>query len=117
MPETKSNTTELPDKLYFKVGEVSSIVEVPPYVLRFWETQFPRIKPKRTTTGQRLYSKNDVELILYIKKLLYEDKFTIQGARKYLKSNRIETTEASLADTLLEIREELKKILDILDES
>ena len=117
MSDTKPNTTELPDKLYFKVGEVSTIVEVAPYVLRFWETQFPRIKPKRTTTGQRLYSKNDVELILTIKKLLYEDKFTIQGARKYLKSNKSQAADLSIADTLLEIREELKKILDILNEA
>ena len=117
MPKTKSHKIELPDKLYFKVGEVSSIVNVPAYVLRFWETQFPRINPKRTTTGQRLYRKNDVELILTIKKLLYEDKFTIEGARKYLNSNVVETNATSLKDSLKEIYEELKKIRNMLNET
>ena len=72
---------ELPDKLYFKVGEVSSIVGVPAYVLRFWESEFKKINPKRTSSGQRLYRKKDVELILWIKHLLYEKKFTIEGAK------------------------------------
>jgi len=77
---------DLPDKLYFKIGEVSSITELPSYVLRFWETEFKRIRPKRTSSGQRLYRKRDVELILKIKYLLYEKKYTIQGAKQHLKS-------------------------------
>jgi DNA-binding transcriptional MerR regulator len=117
MSNTKTHKVDLPDKLYFKVGEVSTIADIPTYVLRFWETQFPRINPKRTSTGQRLYNKQDVELILTVKKLLYEDKFTIQGARKHLKSGNYGATAVSLADTLREIREELKEILEILDEA
>jgi len=117
MPKIKPHKIELPDKLYFKVGEVSSITNIPAYVLRFWETQFPRINPKRTSTGQRLYRKNDIELVLTIKKLLYEDKFTIEGARKYLNSNTGETVTPSLTDSLKEIHEDLKKLRDILNEA
>jgi DNA-binding transcriptional MerR regulator len=107
---------ELPDKFYFKVGEVSEIADVPAYVLRFWETEFKKIKPKRTSSGQRLYKKEDVELILKIKHLLYKKKFTIQGARQYLKSaadNQPETPSNS-QKLLNHIRIELEKILDIL---
>ncbi len=113
-----SNTFEqkdLPDKLYFKIGEVSSIVELPSYVLRFWETEFKRIRPKRTSSGQRLYRKRDVELILKIKHLLYEKKYTIQGAKQYLKSKPAEIKEEYPALTLEEIRLELEKIRDLLD--
>ena len=85
MQNTTSFQKELPNKLYFKVGEVSAIVGVPAYVLRFWESEFKKINPKRTPSGQRLYRKRDVELILKIKHLLYEKKFTIQGAKQHLK--------------------------------
>lgn len=113
----KNNTSyqrELPDKLYFKVGEVSSIVGVPAYVLRFWESEFKRIKPKRTSSGQRLYRKKDVELILWIKHLLYEKKFTIQGAKQHLKTKPGDEEQSPFAGTLEEIRLELKKIRQIL---
>ncbi len=103
---------ELPDKLYFKVGEVSDIVEVPAYVLRFWETQFARIKPKRTPAGQRLYRKADVELILDIKQLLYKEKFTIEGARQFLKSGDRKSPPATNA--LADIRAGLMEIRDLL---
>ena len=105
---------ELPDKLYFKIREVSEIAEVPAYVLRFWETEFARINPKRTSSGQRLYRKSDVELILKIKHLLYEEKFTIQGAKKYLKSKTADKEKHSPPMTLKEIRSELKSIRDLL---
>ena len=104
----------LPDKLYFKVGEVSQIVGVPAYVLRFWETQFPRINPRRTPAGQRHYRKNDVELILNIKRLLYEEKFTIEGARQYLKSRTPGETAAPNTGPIEEIRAELEEIRDLL---
>ena len=106
---------ELPDKLYFKIGEVSSIVELPSYVLRFWETEFKRIKPKRTSSCQRLYRKRDVELILKIKHLLYEKKYTIQGAKQHLKSKTTEIKKEYPTRTLEEIRLELEKIRDLLD--
>ena len=114
MQNDTSYQKELPDKLYFKVGEVSAIVEVPAYVLRFWEAEFKKINPKRSSTGQRLYRKNDIDLILKIKHLLYDKKFTIQGARQYLKMTPAEKKETSSITTLNEIRKELKRIRDLI---
>jgi len=105
---------ELPNKFYFKVGEVSELADVPTSVLRFWETEFNKIKPKRTPSGQRLYRKEDVMLILKIKHLLYKKKFTIQGARQYLKAESARQRTISSSETIDEIRIELKKILDML---
>ncbi len=105
---------KLPDKLYFKVGEVSAIVGVPAYVLRFWEAEFKKIKPKRSPSGQRMYRKSDVELILRIKHLLYEKKFTIQGARQHLKTKPDEKEEKPSTITLNEIRMELASIRDLI---
>ena len=76
---------QLPDKLYFRIGEVSDIVGVKPYVLRYWETEFPDIKPTKSKSGQRLYRKKDVELLLKIRELLYTERFTINGAKQRLK--------------------------------
>jgi DNA-binding transcriptional MerR regulator len=106
----------LPDKLYFKVGEVSEITGLPAHVLRFWETEFKRINPKRTASGQRLYRKSDVELIMGIKHLLYEKKFTIQGARQHLKTlaPQIHPKHHRFEQLLREIREELIAIRKIL---
>lgn len=75
----------IPNKLYFRIGEVSDLVGVKPYVLRYWESEFPDIKPSKSKSGQRLYKRRDVELLLKIKELLYEERFTINGARKRLK--------------------------------
>ena len=80
MKEDAHGAVRIPDKFYFKIGEVSHIADVPAYVLRFWETEFKQIKPKRTDAGQRLYRKQDVALVLRIKRLLYDRKFTIEGA-------------------------------------
>ena len=77
--------TEIPDKLYFKIGEVCKITGVEPYILRYWESEFKLIKPYRTKSNQRLYRKKDVEAVLKIRKMLYEQKFTIAGAKKKLK--------------------------------
>lgn len=71
-----------PEKLFYKIGEVSKIVNVEPYVLRYWETEFPFLVPRKSKSGQRIYSKKDIDLILDIKRLLYEEKFTIDGARR-----------------------------------
>lgn len=102
---------ELPDKLYFKIGEVSQLSGVAPYVLRFWETEFRRINPKRTPSGQRLYRRQDVEMILWIKHLLYVNRFTIQGAKKHLKAHR---TDPPPREALEEIRQELMDIRKLL---
>jgi len=114
MQNHTSYQKELPDKLYFKVGEVSAIVGVPAYVLRFWEAEFKKINPKRSSSGQRLYRKSDIELILKIKHLLYEKKFTIQGARQHLKIKPDEKKENSSIITLDEIRMELKNIRNLI---
>jgi DNA-binding transcriptional MerR regulator len=83
--QSPSSPDIIPDKLYFKIGEVSEIAGVASHVLRFWESEFPRISPKRTSSGQRLYTRREVELILEIKSLLYQRKFTIAGARQHLR--------------------------------
>src|SRR5215469_10919758 len=82
----QSGSPEIPDKLYFKIGEVSVLLGVEPYVLRYWETEFPVLSPKKSGTGHRLYRRKDVELLLRIKHLLYEKRFTIEGARQTLQT-------------------------------
>lgn len=75
----------IPNKLYFRIGEVADLLSVKPYVLRYWETEFPDVKPAKSKSGQRLYKRRDVELLVHIKGLLYHENFTINGARKRLK--------------------------------
>lgn len=75
----------IPNKLYFRIGEVSKLIGVEPYVLRYWESEFPDIKPSKSKSGQRLYKRRDVEMLQKIKELLYEERYTINGARKRLK--------------------------------
>ncbi len=116
-------TPEIPDKLYFKIGEVSELLGVEPYVLRYWETEFPGLSPKKSGTGHRLYRRKDVELLLRIKHLLKEKRFTIEGARQSLQAEakslkprapkRIQQ-ELFAQDPLPEIRRELADILAIL---
>jgi DNA-binding transcriptional MerR regulator len=77
----------IPDKVYFRIGEVSRLAQTKPYVLRYWETEFPTLRPAKTPTGHRLYKRKDVELVFEIKRLLYEEGFTIEGARKQLVSS------------------------------
>ena len=114
MQNNTAHKKELPDKLYFKIGEVGEIAGLPSYVLRFWENEFSRINPKRTPSGQRLYRKSDIELILKIKHLLYEKKFTIQGAKKHLNSEYREKKGKLSTDVVDEIRSELEQIRDML---
>src|SRR5574340_496489 len=83
--KTAASDPVIPDKLYFRIGEVSRLCRLPAYVLRFWETEFPQLKPVKSSTGQRMYRKRDVESVVRIKKLLYEDGFTIAGARAQLR--------------------------------
>ncbi len=85
-PIRKTVTPEIPDKLYFRIGDVARLCEVPAYVLRFWETEFPQLKPNKGGTGQRLYRKRDVEMALRIKSLLYDQGYTIPGARQVFKN-------------------------------
>lgn len=78
--------SDIPDKLYFRIGEVARLCEVPAYVLRFWESEFPQLKPNKGGTGQRLYRRRDVEMALRVKTLLKEEGYTIPGARAVLKA-------------------------------
>jgi DNA-binding transcriptional MerR regulator len=112
----------LPDKLYFKIGEVSRIVGVEPYVLRFWETEFELLKPSKAPSRHRLYKKKDVELLLEIKRLLYTEGFTIEGARKRLKENKkeerkqlkLELPDAAYKNALAKIKKDLQSLRKLL---
>ena len=102
---------EVPDRLYFRIGEVSTITGVPPYVLRYWESEFPALQPRKSGGGQRLYRKRDVAMILEIKKLLYQERYTVAGARRRLteREERARRTEARAA--LQRLRAGLEGIL------
>ncbi len=112
----------IPDKLYFRIGEVATLCRLPAYVLRFWETEFSQLKPVKSSTGQRMYRRRDVESVLRIKRLLYDKGFTISGARQQLraemKSDRTQSTIPFPAQTtpeLQNIRQGLRDILNVLD--
>jgi DNA-binding transcriptional MerR regulator len=127
----------IPNKLFFKIGEVCEITDTQPYVLRYWESEFPSLAPAKNSSGQRIYRRRDIETVLRIKQLLYEEGFTIAGAKKRLEaelSGRAETpapaavTPSSGGDTpqprddksrqaLLEVRAQLREILTLLDRS
>jgi len=111
----------IPDKLYFKIGEVSELTGIEPYILRYWESEFNLIKPIRTKTNQRLYRKKDLLSILKIKEMLYEKKFTIAGAKKQLKEDSAHTGQLALnfpndqyKVLLKEVRDQLKQLSDML---
>ncbi|MFA4915759.1 MAG: MerR family transcriptional regulator [Syntrophales bacterium] len=105
----------IPDKEYFRIGEVSEIVGVEPYVIRYWESEFKTIRPVRTKSDQRLYRKKDVRELLIVKNLLYRDQFTISGAKRQLLKMREETTAADPdRKRLIKIKKELQQIRDML---
>lgn len=132
-PALEERRPEIPDKLYFRIGEVSRLAGIKPYVLRFWETEFPSLGPKKSGKGHRLYRRKDVELVLEIKRLLYEKRYTIEGARKFLDARGRDAAPRSGEPTvkksgvsqgdlfrdptpvLLQIRKELTDILELLD--
>ncbi len=104
-------TIAIPEKQYFKIGEVSEILDVEPYVLRYWESEFKILKPTRTRARQRLYHKKDLELLLEIKHLLYDEKFTIAGAKKRLQEMKKQTAaekKASRTTKTARVREEVQ---------
>jgi len=111
---------DIPNKRYFRIGEVHAITGIPPHVLRYWEAEFKILRPQRASSKQRLYRQADLENILTIKQLLYEKGFTIPGARKHLaQQERSDITPASTSnsrqDLLKEIRIELESIRDLLE--
>jgi DNA-binding transcriptional MerR regulator len=101
------------EKKFFRIGEVSRIIGVEPYVLRYWESEFPQIRPVRADTNQRTYQKRDLELILEIKRLLYEEKLTIEGARQRLKQKK-EKAPVADAGLIEEVKTDLQEILKAL---
>jgi DNA-binding transcriptional MerR regulator len=113
----------IPDKLFFRIGEVSELLGVEPYVLRYWESEFPALAPKKSSSGQRMFRRKDVDLLFNIKHLLYEKKFTIEGARKALQDqSRNQPKKSAPArqeslfalDPLPEIRKELADLIKLL---
>jgi DNA-binding transcriptional MerR regulator len=129
---------QIPNKLFFKIGEVCEITDTQPYVLRYWESEFPALAPAKNSSGQRIYRRRDIETILRIKQLLYEEGFTIAGAKKRLEaeltgkgdtpSSMAAAAAAAASDgeeaavdptrtALREIREQLRDLLTLLDRS
>lgn len=108
----------IPDKVYFRIGEVSRILGVEPYVIRYWESEFKAVKPFRTRSDQRLYRRKDVEMLLMIKRLLYVEHFTILGAKKKLadkmSSAENEESAAEYRSRLMEIKILLQQMRDML---
>jgi DNA-binding transcriptional MerR regulator len=128
-PAIGEHRPEIPDKLYFRIGEVSRLAGIKPYVLRFWETEFSSLGPKKSGKGHRLYRRKDVELVLEIKRLLYDKRYTIEGARKFLDSRSREVVTKPVnaksarpqpalfgdpGPALEVIRKELSEILQLL---
>ena len=120
MLDPESSNLELPPipgKRYFTIGEVAELCQVKPHVLRYWEQEFPQLKPVKRRGNRRYYQRHDVELIRQIRSLLYEQGFTIGGARQRLEEDDGETGKAKGADPQLvrELREELEAILQLLE--
>jgi DNA-binding transcriptional MerR regulator len=122
MAEPKTDT--LPDKLYFKIGEVSEIIGVEPYVLRYWETEFPALKPSKSRSQQRMYRKRDVELLIEIKRLLYDEMYTIAGAKKQLSKSgerasssqlHLELPEPRDSEILSKVEKELHDLIKAIE--
>ena len=126
--EAAATQPEIPDKLYFRIGEVSHLVGVEAYVLRYWESEFPGLSPRKSSSGQRMFRRKDVELLLRIKHLLYSQKFTIEGARKALSEQNkekakpgvqpkrapVKQAELFAPDPLTEIRKQVSDIIQLL---
>ena len=111
----------IPDKLYFRIGEVATLCGLPAYVLRFWESEFPQLRPVKSSTGQRMYRKRDVESVMRIKQLLYEQGFTISGARQQLRSEvKSDKSQSAIpfptqaVPGIQHIRQGLREILELL---
>lgn len=121
-PPVAVTSPEIPDKLYFRIGDVARICDVPAYVLRFWETEFPQLKPNKGGTGQRLYRRREVETAVRIKHLLYDEGYTIAGARQLLRTEQRQgppqlsliATETPDPRKLNGLRRELESIVSML---
>lgn len=115
---------QIPDKLFFRIGDVSKIADIEPHVLRYWESEFWQLRPAKNRSGQRIYKKKDVEIVLDIKRLLYEELYTIPGAKKKLNSKTKQMNEQlsfefnreNVIKIIDNLKKNLKSILTILDE-
>jgi DNA-binding transcriptional MerR regulator len=125
---TPPSGPDIPDKLYFRIGEVAKLCDVPAYVLRFWESEFPQLKPHKGGTGQRLYRRRDVEMAMRIKSLLYNEGYTIPGARQVFKSELKQrepqlalaidgTPSSSNPRQLQKLQKDLRDLLTMLSKS
>lgn len=119
--KNKTDEILIPDKLYFRIGEVATLCRLPAYVLRFWESEFPQLKPVKSSTGQRMYRRRDVESVLRIKQLLYDLGFTIVGARQQLRSeSKSDKSQGAIpfptqsSAEIQRIRQGLREILTLL---
>ena len=119
-----AEAVKIPEKLYFKIGEVSDITGVKPYVLRYWESEFNIVRPSKSASNQRLYKRREVEMILEIKRLLYEEKFTIAGAKKVLQEHSAPAKEEQLSlpltdknaqEALQHLRKEIQAIKKLVE--
>ncbi len=122
--ERKNPQLSVPDKLFYKIGEVSKLTGVESYVLRYWQTEFPFLNPRKNRSGQRVYVKKDLEVILTVKKLLYQERYTIEGVRKRFEDGFLSTPESrpvqeakselarNPAEALAFVRKRLKQIAD-----
>lgn len=111
-------------KLYYSISEVSQLAQIQPYVLRYWETEFPELRPDKNRAGKRIYRENDVKLVFLIKKLLYDDKYTIEGARQKLRKLRKEKGaqlflslfDYKSEDLIAELKKDIKSLLAFIDD-
>ena len=110
LPPPQQTPPQQPSKLFYRIGEVSSITGLEPYVLRYWETEFPHLRPEKRKSGQRLYTKKDLDNILQVKQLLYQSGYTISGARKKLKGRGRQDADAVIETA----RKEVREILELL---
>lgn len=115
--------SQQPDKLYYKIGEVSRLLGLKPSVLRFWEQEFPQLKPRKSSTGQRLYAKRELDLLQQLKKLVYGDKLTLEGARKVIAQPQQKTVAEDshqvhvqdIKKILIAVKEELYRLRREMD--
>jgi len=121
MADSQQGIDEIPEKTYYRIGEVAEITDVKPYVLRFWESEFKAMTPPKSRSKQRMYRRKDIDTILLIKKLLYEQGYTIKGARKKLpelmrdSAAQAEFLKAPAHEVFRKIRRELEKIRSLLE--
>ncbi|MCB0421174.1 MAG: MerR family transcriptional regulator [Bdellovibrionales bacterium] len=115
--ELQNALTSIPEKMAFKIGEVSELVGVKPYVLRYWESEFDALNPKKSRHNQRVYQKRDVELVMMIKKLLYRDRYSIEGARSALKGLKKDKKKAQALQEAAHKMESIRlRMEDVLDD-